>query len=108
LLNEGKYQTRDLSLVIEELKSIDTKNVQIVDDDFLVDTKRIYEFIRLVKENKIDKTFICYSRADFVAENEVLIADLVEIGFHYFLVGFVPGIAYKQELGRLCQHLRLR
>lgn len=87
LLNGGRYQTRELSLVVEELKTIEAENIQIVDDDFLVDPKRISDFIDLIKKNKITKRFICYARADFVAENPELIKKLVEIGFHYFLVG---------------------
>lgn len=87
LLAGGKYSARDLSLVIEELKTIESKNIQIVDDDFLVDKNRLLEFIRLVRENKIDKTFICYSRADFIANNEDLVRELRSIGFIYFLIG---------------------
>jgi hopanoid C-3 methylase len=87
LLNGGNYQSRDLSLVIEELKTIEVKNIQIVDDDFLVDTDRIMEFIQRIKSNHIKKRFICYARADFVAANPELIKQLVEIGFYYFLVG---------------------
>lgn len=87
LLAGGKYSARDLSLVIEELKTIESQNIQIVDDDFLVDKVRLYEFIRLIRENKIEKTFICYSRADFVANNEDLVKELRSIGFKYFLVG---------------------
>ena len=87
LLAGGKYRARDLSLVIEELKTIESQNIQIVDDDFLVDKTRLLEFIRLVRENKIEKTFICYSRSDFVASNEDLVRELRSIGFMYFLVG---------------------
>jgi len=61
--------------------------VQIVDDDFLVNTVRLWEFIRLVKEEDIQKTYICYARADFVANNEAIVKALSEIGFKYFLVG---------------------
>jgi radical SAM superfamily enzyme YgiQ (UPF0313 family) len=87
MLNTGQYQTRDLSLVMEELKTIEVENVLIVDDDFLVDPERILEFINLIIENNIHKRFICYARADFVAANPELIKKLVEIGFYYFLVG---------------------
>ncbi|TYQ14877.1 UNVERIFIED_CONTAM: radical SAM superfamily enzyme YgiQ (UPF0313 family) [Acetivibrio alkalicellulosi] len=87
LLNGGKYQARDLNLVMEELKNLDCQNVQIADDDFLIDKDRLWEFIRLIKENNIQKTFICYSRADFVCENEDIIKALADIGFKYFLVG---------------------
>lgn len=87
LLNQGSYQVRDLDLVIEELKGIDVDNIQIVDDDFLVDKKRVREFIRLVKENGIKKTYTCYARADFVSQNKEIVEELVDIGFKYFLVG---------------------
>lgn len=87
LLAGGNYKARDLNLVIEELKNIDAANVQIVDDDFLVDRNRLTDFIRLVKENNINKTYICYARADFIAENGELVKALADIGFKYFLVG---------------------
>jgi hopanoid C-3 methylase len=87
LLNGGSYQTRKLSLVMEELKTIEAENIQIVDDDFLVDKERVEEFIKLVKLNHITKRFICYARADFVAANPELVQKLVEVGFYYFLVG---------------------
>lgn len=87
LLGGGKYSARDINLVIEEIKNIDCENIQIVDDDFLVDKNRIWEFIRLIKENNIKKTYICYARADFVSENYEIIKALKEIGFRYFLVG---------------------
>jgi len=87
LLNGGRYQTRELSQVMEELKTIGVENIQIVDDDFLVDPERIEAFIQLIKENQIKKRFICYARADFVAANPAIIEKLVEIGFYYFLVG---------------------
>lgn len=87
LLNQGSYQVRDLDLVIEELRGIEVDNIQIVDDDFLVDKKRLWEFIRLVKENRIQKTYTCYARADFVSQNKEIVQALVDIGFKYFLVG---------------------
>ncbi len=87
LLSGGRYQARDIELVVEELARIDAQNIQIVDDDFLIDVSRLERFISLVKEKDIRKTYICYTRADFVCNHPELIADLAEIGFHYFLVG---------------------
>ncbi|MEL7622704.1 MAG: cobalamin-dependent protein [Clostridiales bacterium] len=87
LLGGGSYQPRDLDLVIEELAGIDAANIQIVDDDFLVDPKRLWRFIGLVKEKQIKKTYICYARADFICENPDIVRALAEIGFRYFLVG---------------------
>lgn len=58
-----------------------------MNSNFLFDTKRAWEFIREVKSRNIKKRFICYLRADFIAENEDVIKALCEIGFTYFLVG---------------------
>ena len=87
LLNHGRYRERDLNLVIEELKGISVQNITISDDDFLVNEKRLRDFIRLVKENNIKKTYVCYGRADFIASHPELIKELADIGFKYFLVG---------------------
>jgi len=87
LLGGGIYAPRDLSLVIQELEALDCQNVQIVDDDFLVDKKRLWDFIKLIREKDIKKTYTCYTRADFVSENEDIVKALADIGFKYFLVG---------------------
>ncbi|HAS72906.1 MAG TPA: B12-binding domain-containing radical SAM protein [Clostridiales bacterium UBA8960] len=86
-LNGGKYQTRDLDTVMEELMSLKADCVQIVDDDFLADIKRAWSFTRMVKASGLKKSFICYARADEVAGNPDLIIALKEIGFRYFIVG---------------------
>lgn len=87
LLSGGRYVARDLNLVIQELEALDCQNVQIVDDDFLVDQERLWAFIRLVKERNIQKTYICYARADFVSAHADIVQALADIGFKYFLVG---------------------
>ncbi len=87
MLNKGCYVTRDIEKVVDELEGIETDNIQIADDDFLVDTSRIKKFIELVKSRNIKKTYTCYARADFVASNPDIIKELTKIGFRYFLVG---------------------
>ena len=87
LLSGGRYAVRDLALVIEEIEGLDCQNIQIVDDDFLVDTNRLWAFIGMIRERSIRKTFICYARADFVAEHPEIVQALADIGFRYFLVG---------------------
>ncbi len=87
LLGAGKYMTRDLNLVIEEIKGIQSDNIQIVDDDFMVDRNRLIEFARLIKENNIKKQYTIYARADFMAKNPDMVELMAEIGVRYFLVG---------------------
>lgn len=86
-LNGGKYQTRVLDAVIEEIASLETDAVQIVDDDFLADIPRAWAFVEKVKAAGIRKNFVCYARADEVASNPELIKALQGIGFRYFIVG---------------------
>jgi len=86
-LNGGKYQTRDLDLVMQELSAMTAEAVQIVDDDFLADISRAWAFVERVKAAGIRKTYTCYARADAVAANPELIAALKAIGFRYFIVG---------------------
>ena len=86
-MNLSKYVCRDIKDVVEEIKNIRSDNIYIVDDDFLFDKNRLNEFVKLVKENHINKKYICYGRSDFIANNEDLMTKLKEIGLYYVLVG---------------------
>lgn len=86
-LNEGKYVCRDVEKVVEEIASIQCDNIWILDDTFYVDREKIKDFVRLLKEKGISKNLILYYRADFVAENEDMIALLSSIGLKILLVG---------------------
>ncbi|MBO5980878.1 MAG: B12-binding domain-containing radical SAM protein, partial [Clostridia bacterium] len=59
----------------------------IVDDNFLVSRERILMFIEGLKKRNIQKHYIAFGRADFIAENEDLIIALHQHGFDAFLVG---------------------
>lgn len=86
-MNSGVYVCRDIEDVVEEIKNIESDNIYIVDDDFLYDINRVNTFIKLVKEKNINKKYICYGRADFIAANEMLMQQLKNIGLYYVLVG---------------------
>lgn len=86
-MNMGVYSCRDIKDVVDEIENINSDNIYIVDDDFLFDQKRIMEFIRLIKERKISKKYICYGRSDFIANNEKIMKELKDIGLYYVLVG---------------------
>ncbi|OEF98367.1 B12-binding domain-containing radical SAM protein [Desulfuribacillus alkaliarsenatis] len=87
LLNMGEYTTRNMQSVIEEIKEINTDYIWIVDDSFLLERQRILEFIAEVKAQNTNKKFIAYTRVDFIANNEDIIAKLAEIGFIELIVG---------------------
>lgn len=86
-LNCGKYVIRDIESVVQEIEDIEVSNIYFIDDDFLVDKRRIEEFIHLIKEKNIQKNYVCYGRADFIVKNPELMRELKSIGFYYVLVG---------------------
>ena len=86
-MNLSKYSRRDITDVVDEIEQINTENIYIVDDDFLFDEERLWNFIKLIKEKGIKRRFICYGRSDFIASHEEIVKELADIGFYYFLVG---------------------
>jgi radical SAM superfamily enzyme YgiQ (UPF0313 family) len=83
----GKYFIRDLKDVMDELEGIGEKEIYIVDDDFLFSKERIREFLRLLKELGIEKKFLVYGRADFVAENKDILREFRDQGLQAVIVG---------------------
>lgn len=86
-ITDGRYFVRDLEDIIEEIKGIPEREIYIVDDDFLVDRDRILEFCRLLKDNQLDKRFLIYARADFIAANEDIIEEFSSAGLRAVIVG---------------------
>ena len=86
-ITDGKYFTRPMDDIIEELLSIKEDEVYIVDDDFLYDRNKLNNFIAGIKENNIKKKFLVYGRADFIAANKDIIAELKTIGLQAVIVG---------------------
>jgi hopanoid C-3 methylase len=86
-ITEGRYFTRTIDSVIQELKGIPEKEIYIVDDDFLASKDRILEFCHKLRSNNIDKRFLVYGRADFVYNNEDVIKTFKECGLRAVIVG---------------------
>lgn len=82
------YWQRPMNEVIRELKEIREENVYIVDDDFLTDRKRLSLFVSEIRRSVIRKNFLVYGRADFIAHNPDLIAELHSVGLRTVIVGF--------------------
>lgn len=81
------YKARNIDDVITELLQIPQREVYIVDDDFLFNRERLLEFYDKIKENKIEKNFLVYGRADFIAANEDIIEALSKVGLNSVIVG---------------------
>jgi len=87
-ITRGGYFERPLVEVIEELQSIKEKNIYIVDDDFLTSGTRVMDFIEANRSVGLDKNYLLYGRADFIAGNPTIMADFKTIGLKTVIVGF--------------------
>ncbi|MBF0432235.1 MAG: cobalamin-dependent protein [Fibrobacteria bacterium] len=91
------YFTRPLDDVIAEIKTIPEREIYIVDDNFLVKRDRVLEFCRLLKEHKLDKRFLIYGRADFIAHNPDVIAEFSTCGLRAVIVGLESATAEELQ-----------
>ena len=86
-ITDGKFFSRDMDDVIDELQTIKEDEIYIVDDDFLYDVQRLEKFMDgLVKKN-ISKKFLVYGRADFIAHNKEILIKLKKHGLQAVIVG---------------------
>lgn len=95
-ITDGQYYTRSLDDIISELLSIPQREIYIVDDDFLIDRQRILDFCKRLADAKIDKRFLIYARADFIAQNQDVIAAFAAVGLRAVIVGLES--SSEQEL----------
>ena len=99
------YIARGVDECINELLHIEQKEIYIVDDDFLFNRSRLLEFYEKIKENRIEKHFLVYGRADFIAANEDIIEKLAEIGLSAVIVGIEA--ASQDELDKFNKKSKL-
>lgn len=86
-LTGGRYLKRDPKQVIEELLSIDEKNIFFCDDESMCDVKRMALLADLIGENGIQKNYFLYARADTIVRNPDLFAKWRDVGLRQVFVG---------------------
>ncbi len=82
--------------MIEEIKGIKEPEIYIVDDNFLFSKKRVERFCDLLEQEEINKRFLIYGRADFIAQNEDTIKRFASLGLRAVIVGLET--AKEEEL----------
>lgn len=87
-ITRDRYYERPLAEVIQEIKLIQERNIYIVDDDFLSSRSRVQDFISAIRTARLDKQYLLYGRADFIAENPDLMKEFAELGLKTVIVGF--------------------
>lgn len=86
-ITDGMPHSRSPESIVEELAGIDCEDIYIVDDIFLINRRRLGRIARLMRERGIRKKIFCYGRADFISENEDVIAEWAELGLSAVLIG---------------------
>ncbi|MEN8188410.1 MAG: radical SAM protein [Thermodesulfobacteriota bacterium] len=86
-LTDGRYLKRNPEKVIEELKTINEKNVFFCDDESMCDVKRMEILADLIRENGIKKHYFLYARADTVVRHPQLFEKWRDVGLRQVFVG---------------------
>lgn len=85
--NSCQYRERDVDRVIEEISELDNDKIFLIDDDFLVNKKRVIEICNKLIEKECCKTFMIFSRADSIVKCKDIMPLLYKAGFRDMLVG---------------------
>tara|TARA_B110000046_G_scaffold391_1_gene539 strand:+ start:4059 stop:5570 length:1512 start_codon:yes stop_codon:yes gene_type:complete len=86
-ITDGNPYSRSPESIVEELKTIEAKEIYIVDDIFLINKSRLAKLATLLRENNIHKHYLVYARADFIAQNEDIIAEWAGLGLTAVFIG---------------------
>ncbi|NNF74931.1 MAG: radical SAM protein [Flavobacteriaceae bacterium] len=86
-ITDGLPYSRSAQSIVDELLTINDTEIYIVDDIFLINKSRLNELAHLIKKYGIKKNYLCYSRADFIVENESVIAEWAELGLKAVFIG---------------------
>lgn len=86
-LNGGTYLCRRVENLVNEIEITDAPFIHITDDNFLVDRDYLKRFAALIRKRHINKKFLIYGRADFIAENKDVMTELKNAGLALVMVG---------------------
>jgi hopanoid C-3 methylase len=86
-ITDGLPYSRSPESIVEELLHIEAEDIYIVDDIFIINRSRLNKLAALLREHNIRKKYLVYARADFISENEDLIAEWAELGLSAVFIG---------------------
>ncbi len=87
-ITEGRYLSRSPESVVEEIATIEEKNVWFTDDEAFIDGPRMEKIARLLKERGIKKHYFFMTRADSICRHRELFNLWASIGLKEVMVGF--------------------
>lgn len=86
-VTQGIPYSRSPKSIVDELLTITSDEIYIVDDIFLINKSRLEELSDLIQKHHIRKNYLCYARADFIAENEDIIEYWAKLGLKAVFIG---------------------
>ena len=86
-ITDGTPYSRSPENILKELQVIEAEDIYIVDDIFLIKPSRLNHLAKLIREHNIRKKYLVYARADFIAQNEDIIAEWAELGLTAVFIG---------------------
>lgn len=93
----GVTYERSPESIVDELAGIGPDDVYIVDDNFLIQPDRLRRIAALLRERGIRKKYLVYGRADFIADNEPIIAEWSELGLTAVFVGLEAATDFELD-----------
>ncbi|MCU0439662.1 MAG: B12-binding domain-containing radical SAM protein [Raineya sp.] len=96
-ITDGLPYSRSPESIVQELLTIEAEDIYIVDDIFLINKTRLRKLADLIKEHQIQKKYLVYARADFIAENEDIIAEWANLGLVAVFIGLEAALDEELE-----------
>ncbi len=89
-MHGGHYGPRPLESVMDEIESIQARNIFVLDDNFLSSRNRVLKFSEMIRQRGLHerKEFVVYGVAHFIARHRDVMAELRRSGVTGVIVGF--------------------
>jgi methyltransferase len=84
---DGKYNTRDIDAVVEELATVPEECVFLVDDEAFINRARMRELARAIRSAGVRKRYFTYCRIDSLLRERDLLASWRDIGLERLFIG---------------------
>ncbi|MCL5734328.1 MAG: B12-binding domain-containing radical SAM protein [Actinobacteria bacterium] len=85
--HQGKVRFKSPDRVLDEIETIEGRNVFITDDNFLASISRAERIADLLMQRRVKKRFIFQARTDSIARHSETVAKLREAGFATVFLG---------------------
>ena len=86
-ITDGAQFSRSPESIADELETIESEEVYIVDDIFLINPGRLSRLAQILRERGIRKKYLIYARADFISEHEEIVAEWAGLGLSAVIIG---------------------